>query len=86
MQLLRDCKDDIIKDKEYGREQYMYAERVLRTKSGMETVFRQMVEEDHDSGGYYFVKPWTIVKGPADPQEKAKHIARELVGWCGTNS
>jgi hypothetical protein len=85
MQVLRDCKDDIIKDKEYGREQYMYTENMLRTKSGMEKVFRQMVDEDHDSGGYYFVKPWTIVKGPADPQEKAKHIARELVGWCGIN-
>jgi hypothetical protein len=83
MQILRDCKDEIIE--EMGREAYDYTERTLRTKSGMETVFRQMSGQDQPRDGYCFVKPWTIVHEFADPRMKALHIARNLVQWCGAN-
>lgn len=80
MQILRDCKEQLIED--FGTSSYDQTERVLRTKNGMEKVFRHMVGGDEQRDGYYFVRPWTIVLESNDRRKTALHVARNLVQWC----
>jgi hypothetical protein len=89
MQILRDCKQQILEQSETGVESYNRTEQTLRTRTGMGAVFHNMGGSDQERDGYRFVQPWTIVPalpGTDNRSTRALYIAQSIVLWCGPTS
>jgi subtilisin family serine protease len=86
MQILRDCKQQIVEQSETGIDSYNRTERSLRTRAGMGAVFHQMVGANQERDGYQFVQPWTIVPKAVDRSMRPLFVAQSIVLWCGPTS
>jgi hypothetical protein len=83
MQILRDCRKHF--DSADDEDAHQKAEKVLRTKPGMEKIFYHMTDMDRERDGYDFVRPWSVVPAAGGgPRAKALQLAQNIVSWCQT--